>query len=447
MAITLPGFLRSCFGVRPQAPANAAPVLHPRSVSIAEPAGPRAPARDGRPGAFDRFTSWVSRTFRTVVCCGFSRNANQDNLSTQGGTPRIAAADSSYMAPVEHAAPAAIDTTAALTEVKPAAGLTVGQHVLFAPDFGAPKSAVIAGFPNKRFVTIHAQDAGQQRVMNVEHNTLQPWTEDSQRLLDAAAEAAPAEESPPVLKAQAPPLPNIPRTQAEAVAAHALRFPPVKVTDLVQVEANRRIGAYVKLGQTDATMIQHAFGNWTDTPPDELVLQEHVRAVENVPPRDMALIHDYVLNNSRNRELREGKVSEFNRDLSAVLHRVSLPLPAGTELKRNLKKFADKDALRNLPPGTIVQSPQFDSLAFRGGNYGEPGHWMGQSDHEVQLRLVTSEGVRGLYIGKSSMMSEEEEVLLPENTRYAIHSVRDEPDSGRIIVEAVILPTVQGALE
>jgi hypothetical protein len=72
---------------------------------------------------------------------------------------------------------------------------------------------------------------------------------------------------------------------------------------------------------------------------------------------------------------------------------------------------------------------------------------MGQSDHEVQLRLVTSEGVRGLYIGKSSIMSEEEEVLLPENTRYAIHSVSEEPDTGRIIVEAVILPTVQGALE
>jgi hypothetical protein len=360
------------------------------------------------------------------------------------------------MATVAPAAPAASATTplgaaaidtAARTDEKPAAEHTVGQQVLWAPDFGAPKSAVIAASHNPRFVTIHVQDAGQQRTYTVERNSLRPWTEESQRTVDAAAEAAPAEEPRPVLKTQAPPLPNIPRTRADAVAAHAAHFPPVKVTDLAQVEANRRIGGYVKLGQTDATMLKHAFGNWTGTPPDGHVLQAHVRTLENVPPRDMALVNDYVRYNGRNRELREGKVSEFNRDLSAVLHRVSLPLPAGTELKRNLKRFADKDALRNLQPGTIIQSPQFDSLALPGGNYGEPGHWMGQTDHQVQLRLVTAEGVRGLYIGKSSIMSEEEEVLLPENTRYAIHSVSEESDSGRIIVEAVILPTVQGALE
>jgi ADP-ribosyltransferase exoenzyme len=65
----------------------------------------------------------------------------------------------------------------------------------------------------------------------------------------------------------------------------------------------------------------------------------------------------------------------------------------------------------------------------------------------VQLRLVTGEGVRGIYIGKSSIMGSEEEVLLPENTRYAIHSVAVDPKTGKYIVEAVVLPTVEGKLE
>ena len=104
MAITLPGFLRSCFGVRPQAPANVGPEQRRRSVSIAVPAGPRAPARDAGPGVFTRIKSWVVRTFRNVACCGFRRNPQQDNSSTHGGTPRTPAADSSYMASVEESA-------------------------------------------------------------------------------------------------------------------------------------------------------------------------------------------------------------------------------------------------------------------------------------------------------------------------------------------------------
>jgi hypothetical protein len=140
-------------------------------------------------------------------------------------------------------------------------------------------------------------------------------------------------------------------------------------------------------------------------------------------------------------------VSDANRNLSALLHRISLPLPAGMELKRNLATFASMDDLRQLEPGTILQSPQFDSLQLPSGNYGEPGHLTGKTHHQVQLRLVTGEGVRGMYLGKSSILGGEQEVLLSENTRYAVKRVGQDPTTGKMFVEAVILPTVQGTLE
>ena len=118
----------------------------------------------------------------------------------------------------------------------------------------------------------------------------------------------------------------------------------------------------------------------------------------------MNLIHHYVSNCGDNKEMRDGKVNKFVRDLSNVLHRVSLPLPAGMELKRNLGWFPDKRQLLGLKPGTIIQSPQFDSLSLPSGVYGEKGNVSGKNNHEVQLRLVTGEGVRGIYIGKSSIM-------------------------------------------
>jgi hypothetical protein len=268
-----------------------------------------------------------------------------------------------------------------------------------------------------------------------------PQTEDDWDSIDAALEELLRHKQAP------PPIPQVHRTRADAVAAHAQHFPPVTIANLGRVEANRKIGDYVKLGQTDTTMLKDAFGAWTGNQPDEAMLEEHVGVLEKLPDEDMQLIQGYVGENDRNKELRGGTVNEFNRNISSLLHRISLPLPAGVELKRNLRTFADKEGLRNLLPGTIIQSPQFESLALPGGTYGEPTHSFGERDHEVQFRLVTTEGVRGIYIARSTSHEEEEEVLLPENTRYAIHGVHDDPATGKLIVEAVILPTVAGTLE
>ncbi len=268
-----------------------------------------------------------------------------------------------------------------------------------------------------------------------------PQTEEDWDSIDAALEELLRRKQAP------PPIPQVHRTRADAVAAHAQHFPPVTIANLGRVEANRKIGDYVKLGQTAATMVKDAFGAWTGTQAEDEMLREHTSVLERLPQSEMQLIHEYVGDNFRNKELREGTVQEFNRNLSVLLHRISLPLPAGLELKRNLRTFADKEGLRNLPPGTIIQSPQFDSLALPDGTYGEESHGGGESEHEVQLRLVTAEGVRGIYIGRSSEAVGEEEILLPENTRYAIHSVTEDPGTGKLIIEAMILPTVQGTLE
>lgn len=450
-----------------------------RSVETAPPETPRAPRRS----VWSAFTSFVSRQFQAVTACFGRRDASAraDSLDASGpaqarapdGAGASAAANASATASASGAnsSPAAnapvvagsppVAGPAAIDEQQPARELALGDKVLWKPSYGSPKAAIVTGLPNERSAAIEVEVDGKPRnYVGIDRAKLHPWTEAAQRVVDEAAEAettlapttagsssAAGKPQSAAAKPRVPPLPNIPRTRADAVAAHAAHFPPVTTANVASIDANHKVGSYVKLGVTDPATITDAFGNWTGTSPDEQILQQHENVLRALPDRDMQLIHGYVNYCGDNREMRSGKVSDVSRSLSGLLHRISLPLPAGMELKRNLSKFADKEALRSLQPGTIIQSPQFDSLQLPSGNYGEPGHLTGKTDHEVQLRLVTGEGVRGIYIGKSSILETEQELLLAENTRYAIKSVGDDPTTGKLVVEAIVLPTVQGTLE
>jgi hypothetical protein len=434
----------SCFGRRARA---ASPAPHDISVPT-PPAAPDIPAP----------TQPVASDIPAPAPPAASDTSALTEPAQANTTPVVEAGSSS--APLVGASSSNQNTQP--VEEKPSAHFVAGQQVVWRTFGQPPRSAVFDKTLNQWFVTIEVQEGGQPKIYNVERSTLEPWTETAQREVDQAKATEPAkvgddwEQIDTALeelhrrKQAPPPIPQVHRMRADAVAAHAQHFPPVTITNLASVEANHRIGGYVELGQTDPTMIKDAFGAWTGRAPDERILQEHTDALKEATASDWQLIDKYVENNGGNKEMREGKVNEFNRNLSAALHRVSLPLPAGMELKRNLRMFADRDVprkLRQLQPGTIIQSPQFESLALPDGTYGEPGHMMGQANHKVQLRLVTAEGVRGIFIGGKSVIAEEQELLLPENTRYAIHSVSEEPNTGKLIIEAVILPTVQGMLE
>lgn len=111
-------------------------------------------------------------------------------------------------------------------------------------------------------------------------------------------------------------------------------------------------------------------------------------------------------------------------------------LPEGTYLRRGISlSSALRDKLAKLPPGTILQSPHFESTAKQGAGFGG----------NVEVRIVTAPGVRGWWMGKNSNYPGEGEMILPANTRYAVASYKQQGPYGSIL-EVVALPSVAGGV-
>jgi hypothetical protein len=134
----------------------------------------------------------------------------------------------------------------------------------------------------------------------------------------------------------------------------------------------------------------------------------------------------------------KGEIDSKIRSVSNSIHTLSQELPEGTRLKRNISlQGAGLQALMEAQPGDIIQSPQFESTANPSGGYGE--------GKNVRLNLITAPGAKGVYVGSNVGLSGEREMIMAENSRYAIHRVYKQ--GGTVIVEAVVLPTVKGSLE
>ncbi len=274
------------------------------------------------------------------------------------------------------AAPSASQSSVAVSEAPVCPEYVVGQKVVYKPAYQHPHGELVG--------TVLAPRDGTRICLKFDMGGIGPVDVDRVR--------------PFVEKAAAPPLPKIHRTQADAIAAHVRAFPPVKITALAMVEAHCRIGAYVKLGRTYTVDIRAAFGGWVGAPLDAGVKQAHAVALRGASDEQRSCISHYVSYCGGNELMRKGQLDDNLRNLSRTLHELALPLPPGTELKRNLSDFENKERLLDLQPGDIIQSPQFESLALPDGKYGEPEHLSGKTSHAVQLRLVTGAGVRGLYI-------------------------------------------------
>lgn len=240
---------------------------------------------------------------------------------------------------------------------------------------------------------------------------------------------------------KAPPISAAP-TPLAALGNHAAHFPPVKVTEVHKVAAHHKVAGFVLLGKTDPGAIAQAFANgWSGEALPSALVADHTATVAAASSADKSNISLYVGNwaYGANDQMRnKGHVTSQIREVSKTVHRLAKELPPGTILKRNMNlKGAGLSALLAAQAGDIIQSPQFESTANPTGGYGE--------GKNVRFNLITAPGVKGIYVGKKLGLSGEDEMLLPENTRYAIHRIYKKGE--KTIVEAVILPTVRGFLE
>lgn len=259
-------------------------------------------------------------------------------------------------------------------------------------------------------------------------------------LIQSLEAQMPARPKAPLVK-NAPPIGTHHATPGHAIAAHAAFFPPVKTTQAHAVESHHKIAAYVVLGRTDAGMIEKAYGKWTGQALDQKLVDEHTAKGDTLTKTQKSDIAKYVGSwsyHANDMMRNQGKIDSEIRSVSKTVHTASLDLAAGTQLKRNLS--LPPDGIKGLlaaQKGDIIQSPQFESTANPNGSYG--------SGKNVQLRLVTAPGVKGIYIGAKLGLGSENEMVMPENSRYAINRVYQE--GSKTIVEAVVLPTVRGTLE
>lgn len=240
---------------------------------------------------------------------------------------------------------------------------------------------------------------------------------------------------------KAPPI-KAASTPLAALADHAKHFPAVKVTEAYKVASHHKVAAYVMLGKTDANAVKAVFKDgWSGEPLPASLVKKHSAIAQGATEEQKSAIRKYVSNwaYGANDQMRnKGAISEEIRRVSKAMHELAQELPAGTVLKRMMSlDGAGLKALQAAQPGDIIQSPQFESAANPTGHYG--------NGKNVMLKLITAPGVRGIYVGKSLGLGGEDEMMMPENTRYAIHRVYK--DGHKTIVEAVVLPTTKGSLE
>jgi len=204
-----------------------------------------------------------------------------------------------------------------------------------------------------------------------------------------------------------------------------------------------KIAGWVLLGKTDPATIEKAFENgWSPDPLPSSLVSAHTKIALAVTETQKDDILRYVGSwsyGANDRMRNKGQIDEEIRSVSKSVSEVAIPLPAGTRLKRNMSlEGSGLKALLAAQAGDIIQSPQFESTANPTGHYGE-------GSKNVRLNLITAPGVRGIYVGKELGLKGENEMILPENTRYAIRRVYKK--GSKTIVEAVILPSILGQLE
>jgi predicted DNA-binding WGR domain protein/ADP-ribose pyrophosphatase YjhB (NUDIX family) len=232
-------------------------------------------------------------------------------------------------------------------------------------------------------------------------------------------------------------------TPLAAIAAHAQHFQPVKTAKAFEVAAHNKAAAFVILGKTDAKVVESAYtakGVWKGKLPAS-VKQEHNAHAQSLPQSVRDGIYKYSTNwayGANDKMRNKGDITSDIVKVSEAMHAGIIHLPEGTQLRRmmNISGGALKQ-IQGLQPGDVIQSPQFESTGESGG-YG--------SGMSVEMRMVTTPGVKGLWIGDTiAMVKTEKEVVMPENSRYAINRVYTE--NGRTIIEALVLPTVKGTLK
>lgn len=239
-----------------------------------------------------------------------------------------------------------------------------------------------------------------------------------------------------------PPMPKG-KTPGASLAAHAEHFQPVKVTQAFNVEAHHKAAAFVMLGKTDAGTVKAAYtanGPWKGKL-SQSVKDQHNAHIKTLPQSAKDGVHKYSTNwayGANDKMRNKGQITPDIAKVSEAMHAAIIPLPEGTQLRRMMSIHGGAlKQIQALQAGDVIQSPQFESTGEAGG-YG--------SGMNVEMRMVTAPGVKGIWIGDTiAAYKTEKEVVMPENARYAIHRVYSE--NGKTVVEAVILPTVKGTLK
>ncbi|CDH46952.1 ADP-ribosyltransferase [Candidatus Contendibacter odensensis] len=246
-----------------------------------------------------------------------------------------------------------------------------------------------------------------------------------------------------------------------AIAMDAQNYPPVAGANVGKISPNNKtgVGSYILLGKVNGKSVQdywEQISPWKGTPhggtsqstpeldkidfPTDIRKQHEVyaKSLKDLDNPGYNAIHAYTGSSfyKVNEQLRNGQgFTKLGKEIAVAMNSHVQDLPEGMAFRRGLDISGDAlKALQSLKPGTVIQSPQFESMA-------RPGHGFGGN---VDLRIMAGQGAKGLYVNSISAHPGEGELLGAYGQRYAIHNVKI--NNAKTIVEMILLPHVDAVL-
>ena len=129
-----------------------------------------------------------------------------------------------------------------------------------------------------------------------------------------------------------------------------------------------------------------------------------------------------------NSNFRDGSATPAQKAVATHFTKAAIPIPPGTYLSRGLT--LEDPHLMMSAQGKVISEPGYSSTSLNGE---------GSFSGNVQWRIATGEGTRGMSVHGMSSHGHENEVLLAPNQRFFIHKVIKKDDM--YMVFATALPT------
>lgn len=143
--------------------------------------------------------------------------------------------------------------------------------------------------------------------------------------------------------------------------------------------------------------------------------------------------------NSYNNQLREGKASPELKEAVLEYLDKAPELPIGTQMTRRV--FLTSAMLKELNNSIncIIQEPGFSSASVLDSKKLDEEEIRG----DVEFRITSTQGAKGIFAGSFSALPKEGEMLLPPGSRFFIKSITLDNDTDRDVIECFLLPTVK----